>query len=464
MVSFSISHPERQNPLSKPSARQAAQQAITEQVKRFPMMPPVTPNLSGLDGRDSRLALAIHQVTLQRYLTLRYLLDRFLKKPLNTNTAEMRGALLTGAAQLLFLDQLPAHAVVDETVELIKQLMPRGKAAGLVNAVLRKVAALRGEYQEDVPWTAGLDRLPHHRGTLRLTEAVLPGWEDMNRHLSVALSHPAELIEMLAKRFGQSAGQSMMLHNLLGAPTVVRVGSDPDACIPAAENAVAHEHKGAYIWNGDRAGLIEYLESNLAAYVQDVASSEPIAATAQLKPEPRVILDLCAGRGTKTRQLAAVHPQAKITATDTDSGRFSDLKAAMASKQNVRVIEFERAALPAQNEADRPDLIVCDVPCSNTGVLARRIEAKYRFRWKAIESLVETQRQILDRAFSLLHPDGRILYSTCSIDDRENSGIAAWAVERFGLRVLDEGMTSPSAHDAPITSYRDGSYYVLLGH
>src|SRR5690606_20425291 len=137
------------------------------------MLKPAAPDPAKLDVRDHRLALAIHRTVLHRWMSLEYLLDAVSGRPLHRMEPTMRAVLLAGAAQLLFMERLPTHAVVDESVELAKKLVRPG-AGGLTNAVLRKIAALVGARDDATPWTPARDRLPLGDGTLTLTDDLLP--------------------------------------------------------------------------------------------------------------------------------------------------------------------------------------------------------------------------------------------------------------------------------------------------
>ena len=109
---------------------------------------------------------------------------------------------------------------------------------------------------------------------------------------------------------------------------------------------------------------------------------------------------------------------------------------------------------------DRPvDRLVLDVPCSNTAVLARRPEARYRFSAATIESLAELQRAIIEQTIHLLHPGGHLLYSTCSLEPAENHEQVEWIRRRFAAQLVHQSLTTPSGTG---TSYHDGSYHALL--
>jgi 16S rRNA (cytosine967-C5)-methyltransferase len=105
------------------------------------------------------------------------------------------------------------------------------------------------------------------------------------------------------------------------------------------------------------------------------------------------------------------------------------------------------------------DLVLLDVPCSNTGVLARRPEARYRYSKEAIASVVRLQREIITVGAKLLKPGGHLLYSTCSLDERENQAQSRWIADEFDATLVKGSLTLPAGRD---TSYHDGSYSALL--
>ena len=195
--------------------------------------------------------------------------------------------------------------------------------------------------------------------------------------------------------------------------------------------------------------------------MQDPASSLAIASVSGLKP--RMIVDACAGQGTKTRQLAAVFPEASIIASDTDPGRFATLRATFEGHPRIEVIP---ARMLLQRAHGAADLLLLDVPCSNTGVLARRPEARYRCSDEQLKRLTGIQRQIFADTLSLLRPAprGQVLYSTCSLDPEENRAIVEWACGWHSFRVVSQTSTLPEGlPGGDAAAYHDGSYSALLG-
>ncbi len=191
--------------------------------------------------------------------------------------------------------------------------------------------------------------------------------------------------------------------------------------------------------------------------VQDLSASEAVRA---LEPQQGwSILDMCSAPGTKTTQLAeATRDSACITATDIDPKRLERVQ------ENVTRLGFKSVTLVREGQIGREmagsfDAILLDVPCSNTGVLARRVEARFRIRPKVIEQLAATQRDLLARATSLVRAGGRICYSTCSIQEAENQGLVRDFLARNGqCELLREERILPSAQQFD----HDGAYVALL--
>lgn len=432
---------------------------------------------SALDPREARLALAVHRTTLQRWITIEYLLDRHLRQPMRLLEPALRAVLLTAGAQLLFMDRLPAHAVVDESVELARHMVRPG-AAGVVNAVLRKLAALVDADAEPdgagaksrhahagLAWQPAPDRLPLNDGVRPLREPCLPSLDQLDRHLSVATSHPVALVRRWIASFGRAQAITVCGHGTLTPPTIVAglptpgpsPGMPRSGGLPgiAADAFVPHEQAGFAVWQGTHEQLVAALHEHPQARVQDPGAARAVAACASL--QPRVILDYCAGRGTKTRQLAIQHPQAQIIAAEVDAARLTALRESVAGLANVQVTGISQ--LDKTMAGRLADLIVLDVPCSNTAVLARRPEARYRFSSASMEQLIALQRQIITRALTFAAPDAHILYSTCSLEPEENAQQVRWITQQGKARVIDELQTLPAGY---ATTYHDGAYHALL--
>lgn len=440
------------------SVRGRVTRLLMRAVTSFPLVPPMPARYPGLDPRDTRLAVAIHRTVLQRWLTLEHILAGDVRQPFRNLEPALRSVLLAGAAQLLFMQRLPAHAVVDESVELARELVRPG-AAALVNAVLRRTAQLVKAVEPDTPWTPAQNCIPLDRGRIVLREDRLPPVSSVAEHLAVATSVPRYLIDHWINRYDADDAAAIALQAVETPPTIVAVEPHFDRTItPEGAARVPwrpHEDEGFVVWVGTHEELVHFLAQHSGRRVQDPTSAAAVAATASLRP--CIVLDFCAGRGTKTRQLAWLHPASRVIATDVHAGRLADLKASLPHDRHIDLGDVKD--LPRLLRDARVDLLVLDVPCTNTGVLARRPEARYRAGDDSTRSLITLQRDIATMALKWLRPGGHVLYSTCSLEPVENDHQVAWLVDQFHLGVIGEAATLPEGHGA---SYRDGGYYALL--
>lgn len=437
-------------PTGTTSARLWVARALTEPAQRFPDLDPPLLDQGELTPADAALGLAIYRTTIQRWLTLEHLLDRFLTQKLRKLEPEMQAVLLSSAAQLVFLDRLPDYAVVDQAVGIAKKHVRPG-AAGMVNAVVRKVARIVQSHDTQTPWAPARNALPlPGGGTLTLKQNALPDTADFVSHLAVATSTPRPLIKHWLEKHDEQAVTALCLHALENPPTVVVVEDGFDFDAPA-EDWSRHERPGFIVWRGKREALASFLGLSPDRRVQDVASVASCLPTAGLAP--KTILDYCAGRGTKTRQLARMHPGAIVYATDTHPGRRAELAEATAGLENVQVIE------PADAGSRSYDLVVLDVPCTNTGVLARRPEARYRYSQLTLGQLVTVQREIVQLATPWVNAGGHLLYCTCSTEKAENQNQAAKLTRATGGELIAEDAILPGGRG---DSYTDGSYHALV--
>lgn len=435
------------------SSRDVACAALAAQAARFPdldLRPLETP---GLDDRDAALAHAIADAVLRRWMTLEFLLDSRLDKPMRSLEPALRAVLLAGAAQVLLLDRIPDHAAINESVEQAKRHVRPG-AAGLVNAVLRGIVRLRGGIRPK--WTDRRDEVPLSDGrALGLTEAILP--EPAPQRWAAATGHPAWLIERWRTRMSDEDTRAIAAHSLVIPPTILNTtwyAGDP------VLNSVPHSCDGFRIFTGGRGELGPLLRPRRDLWVQDPGSAAAILEASRVVERPALIADACAGRGTKTRQLFHAFPDSAIVASDPDAPRLAVLADAFRDDPRVEVVPPPRLA---ERCPGRADLVLLDVPCSNTGVLPRRVEAKYRASERSFAQLVALQRRILAGALPLAAPGAWIVYTTCSLEPEENEEQARHAADALGLTLVSVSSGPPRGQpgDDP-AGYCDGSFVALL--
>lgn len=418
-------------------ARSVAAVRIADRLRRFPDLDLTPIETDGLDDRDASLARAIDGAVHRRWVTLRAVTDHF-TKPRRVDD-QVQAILMVGAAQLLLLDRLPDHAVIHQAVEWIRHGAKKPKATGYVNAVLRRIADLRVELMPEGDPTSS-DQLVRSDGTAwRLATSIIP-------NLATQTSFPGACWAMMVDAIGEADAGSVAIGSI-AKPPILLTGSDPlpDVLEP-------HEQRGfGVLPEGQAPGAL--LSDHPDLRVQDPTSAAALELARDLRPGR--ILDQCAGRGTKTRQMLAMFPDAQITATEPNSERRSLLQSSLGDR--IAILE------PGGEGPSEPfDLVLADVPCSNSGVLARRPEARYRLDEAHRNSVVELQRQILGESLGVVSSGGHVLYATCSIDPAENQAQTRW-LEGRGLALVAERSALPTGRPgSPPSTWRDGGYAALL--
>jgi 16S rRNA (cytosine967-C5)-methyltransferase len=318
----------------------------------------------------------------------------------------VRDVLRLGAYELLFSDGVPDHAAVDQAVRLARTI-PGGRArrsarSGLVNAVLRRVAdrgpAVLNELDATDPAEAAVLHSMPDWIARRLWSAY--GGEDAGE-IMAAQNRPAES----ALRWNPLRGPRAPLEAELPA------GSRRDALVPEAyvlERPFALEDSAA--WARGRA-MGQSRASMLVGHA--------------VAPRPRErVLDLCAAPGAKATHLAALTRNgARITAVELHPARaeaLGRLARRMGARLEVVVGDGREIALEGGFDA-----VLVDPPCTGTGVLASRPDARWRRREDALGPLADLQHGLLQRALAETRPGGRVVYSTCSLLAEENEAVVA---------------------------------------
>ncbi len=373
----------------------------------------------------------------RRRRALEWVLAKYVRK---NPGPQASAALLAGACQLLYMPDVADHAAVHATVEAVRHFSRQ--QAGFANAVLRAV-------QRD-------------RDALLSELALQP--------LAVRESHPDELVARWTQTFGpETAARICAVDNLPASPTLTILPfTEPAHAAALAERiresgaeASVHSLEPAAIVLGHGfrvTGLPGFAEGLFA--VQDAA---PLAALRLLAPKPgETILDACAAPGGKTLQIAAaVGPSGRVVATDLHEDRLAPLRENIARcgvADRVAVTVRDASAPDAFDGLlpdGPPDAILIDVPCSNTGVLRRRADARWRFGEKRLAALHRVQSAILANAASV-NP-GRIVYSTCSLELEEDEEVVSeFLGKNPGYRLERSEKLLPD--DSP----RDGAFAALL--
>jgi len=434
-------------------------------------------------GQERGFATELACGCVRRMITLDLLIETCVTRPREAIEDGLWTLLRMGAYQLLFMPGLAAHAAVHETVELASLIgMPRWQ--GMINAALRQ---LQREY---VPET-GLETFPVSDRRALTPETMIVGTEivrdgddlntpqryvavrlkraiagspqhDWTQYLARTLSYPEWLVGRwrtsggdddalrLAVWFNSHGGMFLRANSLrsdrdsllgrLRERGISAIAGTSPVCIQLRESIAI-------------GGMPEFVRGEFT--VQDASA---MSAGELLAPQPgERVWDVCAAPGGKTTHLAEqMKNQGSILATDIHSFR---LKLITDACERLGVTNIA-ICLVAEDAHDAPtelfDAILLDVPCSNTGVLGKRPEARWRISPSDFQELVPLQKRLLTLALSRLKPGGRIVYSTCSIEPEENANVVRSVLgETPGVEFVREILHRPGQPG-------DGGYQALL--
>ncbi len=358
--------------------------------------------LAGMTGQDRNLTTALVMGVLRWQIALDARLGRFLDRPDQRVAEEVSIALRMGAFQLLHMDRIPAHAALSESVAMCRAA-GQEHAAGMVNALLRR-----------------LTREPASTGA-KLFE--------MTAAFAERLGHPGWMVERWVRAYGRGAALQIC---------------EADQREPLPGGMFADGPTGDTPPEGDGAGGEDPADAELSGVVAaDVAGGLPImdegsrlvaelAAIALPETPGRAarVWDCCAAPGGKTMVMARRLGGAEILATDVSANRMrlmeqriGEMAASAGSGGLVRCLVSDAGALPV--EEGEFELVLCDVPCSGTGTLARNPEIRHRLRGEELVRQAQRQKVILAAALGRVAEGGRLVYSTCSLEAEECEAVVA---------------------------------------
>lgn len=333
-----------------------------------------------------------------------------------------RWLLRLGLAQVVLIEVAP-HAAVNETVGIA------GKARGLVNAVLRRAG--------------------RERASLIAEAASLPA--------AIRFSHPEWLVHRWEAQIGAARAAALCEWNQQPAATFVRANTlRPGAAEALAGIAGLRDAGDGFFQcsHPPREALLQGL-----CYAQDRSTA---VAVNLLDPRPgETILDACAAPGGKSTMIAAqMRNQGRIVACDVSPSRLKRLQENL-DRMGVTIGEVTQHDLLRADAAPWPrqsfDRILLDVPCSNSGVMRRRVDVRWRLQPGDFEKLAATQERLIAGALRFLKPGGVLVYSTCSVDAAENRAVVDRVLDAHPrLRLVAEEQSLPPE------STMDGAYAAKL--
>jgi 16S rRNA (cytosine967-C5)-methyltransferase len=380
-----------------------------------------------IEGRERAQAQRLAYGAVQRRGTSDHFVRMLAERPADELDGHLLAALRLGLFELLYASATPDHAAVDQAVELAKG-GGRRRGAGLVNAVLRRAARER-------------DSLLAALGDATPAEAA------------VAHSHPTWLAEMWWEELGPDAARSLMAADNEPPETALRVNTlraDPDrllADLVAADVEVSRRGPSgpaapeSLVVAGPLTEPVSAAIETGRLVPQSRASAAVVDA---LDPRPgERTLDLCAGPGVKTTQIAArMADEGEVLSVERDGRRCAEIDALCArlGVSCVQVVEGDAR----DDFGGGYDRVLVDPPCSDLGTLASRPDARWRKSGDQVARLATLQREIVGRAQTAVRPGGKLVYSTCTISGLENEAVASGArLEPDDLGASHRGLASP---------------------
>jgi 16S rRNA (cytosine967-C5)-methyltransferase len=339
--------------------------------------------LAALADRDRALTRRLVATVLRRLGTLRHLLGHFLQRGPPADMPRVETALLLGAAQILWLD-VPDHAAVDLSVRLVRADRYALHYAGLVNAVLRRVA------KEGAQRLAGID--------------------------TALLDTPDWLMARWTRTYGEQTARAIALANSQEPALDLTVKDDPAHWAGVFGGRVLPTGSVRAVVHGAVPLLPGYGDG--AWWVQDAAAALPARLLGDVRGKR--VADLCAAPGGKTAQLAAAG--AHVTAVDRSEARLARVR------QNLERLNLTAETIVADAadwQAEPFDAVLLDAPCSSTGTIRRHPDIPWLKREADIAKLASLQKRLLARAIELTKPGGVLVYCTCSLEPDEGEDIVA---------------------------------------
>ena len=388
--------------------------AVDTVLKRVPMSDP-----------DRHLYTALVYGVTERKTTLEFLLGKLSSRPLDQLDNTVRLALCMGLYQLVYLDRVPDHAALDETVSL----MPR-KVSGFVNAVLRSYLRLEAA----LPALLDGSRAPREN-KLTTPEAWIARFPELGEGeltaLSVCYGIPVSLCEVFVDALGRDRAASALAGFCEKPPMTVRVNTvktTPEALtaeLTAAGLTVLPAHYANTALRVPE-GAITATEAFARGdfFIQDEASQLCVAAL-DAKPD-HIVADTCACPGSKSFGIAlTMENRGEVHAFDLHKSKLSLIESGAARLGLTIVTADERdARKPDPELLGRCDRVLCDVPCSGLGVIAKKPEIRHKDLTES-SRLPAIQAAILEASAGYLKPGGVLVYSTCTILPAENGDVVS---------------------------------------
>lgn len=350
--------------------------------------------LDGYSKEDKALITNIVYGTLQNYDLLRFQL------PYEKIDRKSLVILLMSLYQKYFLDKIPDYAIISEALKLSKEVTSKHQAQ-FINAALKQTFEKELQYSKT---------------------------DDDLKDLAINYSHPLWLVKMLDKQYGKdillkylqennSTSQIHLRYNKLSNKKELLENNSFIKPFSSLDNLITHN---SYLYNGKDIAAFDLYQQGIVS-VQDI-SSQQVAYF--LNPQPKEkVLDMCAAPGSKTAHLAELmNNEGEIKAYDLHEHKIPLINN-QSQRLGIDIINaqsYDATKLLEIEQANSYDKILCDAPCTGLGVIKRKPEIKFQDISTSMDNIIKIQEELLQQAYLLLKPGGTLVYSTCTINKKEN--------------------------------------------
>lgn len=393
-----------------------------------------------LEKQERSFIKRVCEGTVEQKIRIDYVIDQFSKTKTKKMKPLIRTLLRMGTYQILFMDGVPDSAVCNESVKLADK-RGFGLLKGFVNGVLRNIARSKAAI-------AYPDRE-----------------KDEAEYLSVMYSMPREIITLWQEQYGDAQTEQMLKALLEKRPLTIRISE----MLTDAEQKTLIETMEAegvkvtpsvlpyvcYLENADRVSSLPGYEEG-KFFVQDLGSAM-VVEMAGIK-EGDYVLDVCAAPGGKATHAAIkLHGTGWVQARDLTQYKVSLIEENMdrLGLSNIEAKVWDATVLDPQMQA-KADVVIADLPCSGLGVIGRKSDIKYRMSKDSLAEVEALQREILSVVHMYVKPGGTLMYSTCTVNRRENEENKEWFLANYPFEVMEEKRMLPGEEDS------DGFYMVRL--
>ncbi|KJJ71274.1 16S rRNA (cytosine(967)-C(5))-methyltransferase RsmB [Clostridium sp. FS41] len=389
-----------------------------------------------LDKPDRAFITRVTEGTLEYLLQIDHIINRYSKTKTEKMKPLIRNLLRMSVYQILYMDRVPDSAACNEAVKLAVKRHFSG-LKGFVNGVLRTVSREKDSLVFDTP--------------------------------SLAYSIPQWMYDMWEKEYGREKAGAIAASFLRDGPTWVRCNlsraSRKEILESLASQGVAVT---GLSWLESMISIsgYDYLESlesfrNGWIQVQDVTSAL-VSELADPK-EGDYIIDVCAAPGGKSLHLAdKLKGTGMVEARDLSEQKVAMIEENMArfGAPNIKAVVWD-ALVTDEDAREKADIVIADLPCSGLGIIGKKPDIKYNMTMEKMAELASLQREILAASWEYVKPGGTLVYSTCTIDTKENEENARWLLSRFPLEPVDLTNRVGNAFDEP--SLKEGMIQFLPG-